>query len=162
MNILMLLMIAVMAAGVFPLSLFLIRSMQHSAPKRGVSLDEDLARPEPRDDAFEWWEERRGHFNRALLITGIVTILLYYFIIQLGLGKYRFAYFQFNWWALVFQATVYMVYMGIANLLYNAGFILENIRQPEVPLDFRERTFRLIYWTGIVAPVLFLLGLAYF
>lgn len=161
MGVLVLFMIAVLAAGVFPLSLYLVRTMQGEKPPEGNTLDEELARPHSKDDAFDWWEARRGPFNRALLFNGILAVLLYYAIIEAGLGKYQFATFAFNWWALFFQFVLYLIYMGIANLLYNIGLIVESMRKPPAVAVYRERAYGLIFWLGMAAPLAFLLGLAF-
>ena len=154
-------MIIILAAGIFPLSLYLVRTMQGEKPREGHTLDEELTRAPSKDDAFDWWEAQRGPFNRSLLFVGIMVVVLYYAIIQMGLGKYRFASFEFNWWSLFFQAVLFLIYMGIANLLYNIGLIAESIRKPLAILPFRRKAYQLIFWSGMVAPFLFLLGLAF-
>ncbi|MCO6491953.1 MAG: hypothetical protein J5I98_26285 [Phaeodactylibacter sp.] len=161
MGVLALFMIVILAAGIFPLSLYLVRTMQGEQPREGRTLDEELTRPPSRDDAFDWWEAQRRPFNRSLLAVGIAVVLLYYAIIQTGLGKYRFATLEFNWWALFFQVVLYLIYMGIANLLYNTGLIVESMRKPPAVMAFRRRAYLLIFWVGMVAPFLFLLGLAF-
>ncbi len=161
MGILVLFMIAVLLAGIFPLSLYLLRTMRGEKPREGATLDEELARPPGKDEAFDWWEARRGPFNRALLFTGVLVVFLYYAIIQAGLGKYQFAAFTFNWWALFFQLVLYLIYMGIANLLYNTGLIVESMRKPPAVPAYRQRAYQLIFWTGVAAPFLFLIGLAF-
>ncbi len=154
-------MIAILAAGIFPLSLYLVRTMQGEKPREGRTLDEELTRPLSQDDAFEWWEARRGPFNRSLLLVGFMVVLLYYGIIEMGLGKYRFATLELNWWALFFQVVLYLIYMGIANLLYNAGLIVESMRKPVALMAYRQRAYQLIFWAGMAAPFLFLAGLAF-
>ncbi|MCB0546391.1 MAG: hypothetical protein KDD19_02330 [Phaeodactylibacter sp.] len=162
MGVLVLFMIAILAAGIFPLSLYLVRTIRGERPREGHTLDEEFTRPLSKDGAFEWWEAQRGPFNRSLLLAGIMAVLLYYGIIESGLGKYRFAAFEFSWWALFFQIVLYLIYMGIANLLYNAGMIVESMRKPLMAMDYRRRAYQLIFWSGMAAPFLFLLGLAFF
>lgn len=162
MGVLVLFMIAILAAGVFPLSFYLVRTMQGEKPREGRTLDEEFTRPPHKDGAFDWWEAQRGPFNRSLLVVGVMIVLLYYGFIEMGLGKYRFATLEFNWWALFLQLVLYLIYMGIANLLYNAGMIVESMRKPMVAMDYRRRAYQLIFWSGMAAPFLFLLGLAFF
>ena len=162
MGVLAIFMIVILAAGIFPLSLYLVRTMQEEKPREGRTLDEELTRPVSKDDAFEWWEAQRGAFNRSLLFVGLMVVVLYYGIIHTGLGKYRFAAFEFNWWTLFFQGVLYLIYMGIANLLYNAGLIVESMRKPAAVKAFSRRAYQLIFWSGMAAPFLFLLGLVFF
>lgn len=161
MGVLTLFMIAILAAGIFPLSLYLVRTMQGEKPREGRTLDEEFTRPPSKDGAFEWWESQRGPFNRSLLLVGIMVVLLYYGIIKMGMGKYRFATFEFNWWAIFFQIVLYLIYMGIANLLYNVGMIVESMRKPVAAMAFRRQAYQLIFWAAMAAPFLFLLGLAF-
>ena len=161
MGVLALFMIAILAAGIFPLSLYLVRTMHREKPREGRTLDEELIHPSAKDDGFEWWEAQRGPFNRALLFVGILVVALYYGMIRGGFGKYHFASFEFSWWGLFFQAVLYLIYMGIANLLYNTGLIVESMRKPLAPMAFRQQAYQLIFWVGVAAPFVCLLGLAF-
>jgi len=148
-------LLAILLIGVLPLSIYLLRSMQQGR-KRSGSLDEDMALRGEGAEAVEWWEERRSLFNRSLLAAGLFVIAFYYFLLQLRLASAELS-FRFSWRNFLFLLVLYLIYMGIANLVYNVGVFAEQSRQPAALSDYRQRSFRLIYWAAIIAPFIFVL-----
>lgn len=147
----------VLLIGVLPLSIFLIRSLQQG-PKRQQTLDEDLLIKGEGADAVEWWEAKRGAFNRGLLTAGVLVIAFYYFLLQLRLQAAGLEPpLRFNIRNFIFLMVLYLIYMGVANLLYNIGFFTEQARQPKERHDYRQLLYRVVYWVAIVAPFLFVL-----
>ena len=146
----------VLLVGILPLSIFLIRSLQRG-PKRGEALDEELTVKGEGAESVEWWEAKRSDFNRSLLAAGVLVIAFYYLLLHLRLTSAGLEPLRFDLRNFIFLLVLYLIYMGVANLLYNIGFFTEQARKADNRLDNRQRIYRAIYWAAIVAPFLFVL-----
>lgn len=144
-------LILVLIIGVLPLSMFLLRSLQ-DGNKRSDALDEELTLKGEGAEAVEWWEARRSAFNRSLLAAGIFVIALYYLLLQMRVASAGLGQMTFSWRNFIFLLVIYLIYMGIANLLYNVGVFSEQARRPREVHDYRERAYQVIYWSAILAP----------
>lgn len=149
-------LLLVLLIGILPLSIFLIRSLQQG-PKQGEALDEELLAKGEGAEAVEWWEAKRGAFNRGLLAAGVLVIAFYYLLLHLRLAAAGLETLRFNLRNFVFLLVLYLIYMGVANLLYNLGFFTEQAKQAGLRHDSRQRIYRTIFWAAIVAPFFFVL-----
>jgi hypothetical protein len=144
-------LIRILIIGVLPLSVYLLRSLRESTNGTGP-LDEDLTRTGEGAEAIEWWEARRSTFNRSLLASGAVVLLVYFALLRWRVNAFTGEAFQVQPRQVLFLIVIYLIYMGIANLLYNIGVFVEQAQQPKAPSAYRHRTFQLIYWAAIAAP----------
>jgi len=158
-----LIILIILGGGIFPLAIYLIKTMQREPMQESVGgpLDANLARGLEGDPSRQWWESLRGRFNRHLMIGGVFAIILYYSLIFSELGRYQHLQFTFSWWHFAFVCALYLIYMGIANLLYNSGMLAESTCQPAYPQEFRQKTYRLIALLATIAPFVLILITAF-
>ncbi|MCB0572070.1 MAG: hypothetical protein KDC66_20030 [Phaeodactylibacter sp.] len=142
-------------AGILPLSIYLLRSMQGREPERPEALDEEMTRAKATNEPFEWWEAGRRNFNRGLALAGVGAGMLYYGVLHFVVNANCFSDSRFGWLSFGFQFAAYLVYMGVANLTYNIGLILENVRQPEKLEVFRLRLYSWLFWLAVAMPFAF-------
>lgn len=157
-GVLIITMAIILVMGILPLSIYLLHTMQGREPESSETLDEEMTQGQPANEPFEWWEARRGRFNRGLAMAGVVSGVVYYLLLYFQMKWYGFAGFRFNWVSFGFQFIAYLVYMGVANLVYNLGLILEHVRQPAEPVAFRQRLFGWLYGLALAAPLGFVGG----
>lgn len=148
----------ILGVGIFPLIIYLVKTMQRqpSPEAAGSPLDAGWVLSAKGEVAKDWWERLRGRFNRHLFLGGIFSIALYYSLIFSELGRYSDLNFNFSIWHFVFVCALYIIYMGIANLLYNVGQMAEQIRKPMYPAEYRQKAYRWIALIGTIAPFIFI------
>jgi hypothetical protein len=144
-------LIVILIIGVLPLSVYLLRSLRESSSGKGP-LDEDLTRTGEGAETIEWWEARRSTLNRSLLASGALVLLVYYALMRWRVAAFTGEAFRVQPRQVLFLVVIYLIYMGIANLLYNIGVFVERAQKPAEPSAYRHRTFQLIFWVAIVAP----------
>lgn len=149
-------LLLVLVVGILPLTIFLLRSLRQGY-KRQQALDDELTITGEGAESVEWWEAKRGDFNRGLLASGLLVIGFYYLLLHLRLSSAGLGPIQFNLRNFIFLVVLYLIYMGVANLLYNVGVFTEQARQPGARHDYRQRLYVLIFWSAIVAPFIFVL-----
>jgi hypothetical protein len=147
-------LLLVLIVGILPLTIFLLRSLQQGS-KRHQALDDELTISGEGAEAVEWWEAKRGDFNRGLIASGLLVIGFYYLLLHLRLAAAGLGPLTFSLRNLIFLVVLYLIYMGVANLLYNAGIFTEQARQPSAKHDYRRRLYLLIFWPAMVAPFIF-------
>ena len=149
----------ILVAGILPLALFIFRQLQKGTlpEDKDTPLDANLAKKGEASEAKTWWEDRRGRFNRHLFLAGIFAICLYYGQIYAELGTYKHYEFHFSWWHTLFVCILYLVYMGIANLLYNIGILIENNITRSNASEFRSNIYRWIALVATISPFLLVL-----
>ena len=143
----------IMGLGILPLFIYLLHSIQGREPEASETLDAEMTKGQSVNEPFEWWEARRSRFNRGLALAGMAAMMLYYVLQYHEFKWYRFSEFQFNWLFFCFQLAAYMVYMGLANLIYNLGLILESMWPPVGLPAFRLKLFGWLYGVGVGVPV---------
>lgn len=153
----------ILGTGIFPLAIYLIKTMQREPMQESAAapLDANLALRSEGEASRRWWESLRGRFNRHLMIGGVFAIILYYSLIFSELGRYQYLQFTFSWWHFAFVCSLYLIYMGIANLFYNMGMLAESNYKPAFPLKFRQKAYRLIALLATVAPFVMILMAAF-
>ena len=144
-------LLVILIVGVLPLSVYLLRSLREGNDGK-APLDKELTRSGEGAEAVDWWEARRSTFNRSLLASGAIVLLTYYALMRWRISTFTGEVFLVTFRQVLFLVVMYLIYMGIANLLYNIGVFLEQAKKPSPPHAFRHRTFQLFYWAAIIAP----------
>jgi hypothetical protein len=91
---------------------------------RSTNIDDECAACEHRSPdatlpAAAWWGARRRYYNRGLLVAGPLAYVLY--VLSLALHPDA----ELSLFALPFQALGYLLMMGVANLCYGLGPLVE-------------------------------------
>ena len=111
-------------------------------------------------DAWKWWQAKRLRYNIAL---GAAAWIAY------GLNAAQFYAFNHPIWKswqggvamTLFLGTLFLVVMGIANVLFLLGPWTEQVTRPSDVDGYRKTAWRLGFYGSIAVPFLFpLLNLA--
>lgn len=107
-----------------------------------------------------WWAARRRRFNTTLLWAGLVGAFVFVGVVSLlpaGPDKPEFTIV-----AILPMSIVGLVYLAVANLLYNFGAFAERFVPPDRRVEFRPAAFAIGRWTCAGLPVAWpvLIGLA--
>ena len=104
----------------------------------------------------KWWWSKRLKYNKGLLLSGFITFLL---CCILGLTIIaRHEEFEETILAIVFQGTAYLIMIGVANIFYTLGWIIDISFNNNNSQQFRERLFALGYWFSFALPILIILS----
>ena len=107
--------------------------------------------PAPRaDDAWRWWESRRLRYNIGLAIAGASAW---------GVFAAE-SLLMTDWFSLSVSGTLgtgllWLVAMGVANLLFFLGPVSERVLKPTDRDAYRRRVFGLGFWFSMAVPFLF-------
>lgn len=151
-----LLLLLTLIIGIFPLSVYLLKTLKAPA-KESDALDDDLILEKKASGPHQWWEDRRGKYNYGLFFSGLIAFSLY--LIAYVLKYHPTSFFSTpELFSFLFIIVSYLIYMGVANLFYNLGHIIENALQPKDLFFFRNRFFNINYWVSIILPFLALIA----
>ena len=101
-------------------------------------------------DAVLWWSQRRWPYNRALIIAGVVAFVLYVATFEARCLQVPEA--EITLFTTAFQAVLYLVAMGLANVCFNLGRWSEAIVRPANPDRYRRITYSLGLWFSVALP----------
>jgi hypothetical protein len=90
-----------------------------------------------------WWNNKRFYYNKWLIISGFIAYIIL-FIIE---GHKNFTLF-----ALIFQIIASCVFIGIANLFYSLGHVVDKEFNKKNNPIFRENIFKLGFSFSILLP----------
>ena len=145
------LLLLLLVAGILPLSIYLVNQMHRpSVPSHNI-LDAEAAIPSGQQQTQDWWEQKRARFNQILVITGITAFILYHHFTRSE--SISNIILNTNAYILFLQILAYLLYMGVANLFFNFGSILEINSQPKSPEQFRRRLFQIITGITVLIPL---------
>ena len=108
-----------------------------------------------RDSPTRWWNKNRPKYNLGLIISGFLAFILYIVVIEFLILKS-----DKNWdgeitiFNILFQAFGYLIMIGIANILYYLGPIIEKLINPFDKNKYRKITFNLGFWLSCFLPFL--------
>ena len=104
----------------------------------------DLAR-------VEWWRSRRWHYNRGLIVAGLLAFMCYVTVAWTAVYRVHPGV-EVTVFTTAFQAIAYLVAVGVANIFYFLGPLSECIVRPRDPVYFRTVTYSLGYWFSVLLP----------
>ena len=105
---------------------------------------------ESRRDAWAWWGARRVRYNLALVVAGGVAFTLY--LVALAMRCSDLPGVEVTLFNLAFQGVGYLLAMGVANLCYNLGPVLESRLESRDVAVFRRVAFNLGFWFSVALP----------
>ena len=109
---------------------------------------------------FEWWNDRLLHYNFSLVLAGIFAFLFYAVVIEKSRGVIPDA--EITIFTIFFQGIAYLFMIGLANLCFFGGPILEMLVKPKNIGRFRRIAYRLGYWFSVLLPFSIPVLLLYF
>jgi uncharacterized membrane protein len=152
-----LILIIVILLGLLPLSLFLFRTLNQEERKNVETLDEEFTRGKKVSEAQDWWEKQRGKFNWSLLFAGLFAFILNSFLLPMIVADIPQYGFGRGVMGLLLQILTYMIYMGVANVFYSIGPLVENVKTPNQVLKYRRNSFNLLQAFFVIAPQIIVL-----
>lgn len=103
----------------------------------------------------EWWESRRWLYNVRLAIAGWVAYAAYCLVCWTLLPRVVPAMeIDITIFTMLFQGIGYLVAMGIANLCFLLGPLVENILNPQRPETLRQTLYGLGSAFSVALPFL--------
>jgi hypothetical protein len=103
----------------------------------------------------QWWWSKRCKYNKGLIIAGFIAFLLYCILGPIIIAPHE--EFEETIFEMAFQGVAYLLMMGIANVFYTLGWIIDISFNKSNSQNFRERLFALGYWFSFSIPILIIL-----
>ncbi len=105
---------------------------------------------EIRREAWTWWSARRRQYTISLLAAGAIAFLFYVAAVE-----FRCRYdpgAEITIFTTLIQGFAFLIGVGIANLLYNLGPVLESRIGDRDRDTYRRRAFRAGLWFSVALP----------
>lgn len=96
----------------------------------------------------QWWASRRLKYNKGLVIAGLLAFLLYAILGSLLIRDY----FEITLITTAFQGLSYLFMMGIANIFYGIGPLVDGLYNRQNDERSRQRLFNFGYWFFFLLP----------
>ena len=104
----------------------------------------------------QWWRSRRRKYNIGLIRAGVLAFVLYFLIIQVkssvNVQNIDPERYEITLFTTFFQGVVYLIMMGIANIFYNLGPLIDGWLNPTDSLEFSNRLFNGGFWFSCTLP----------
>lgn len=107
-----------------------------------------------RAEARRWWESRRLRYNLALAGAGWAAYAAFWLVL-IGFGHAETVDIQLAVRMTIVLGVGFLVVMGVANVLYLLGVVVESLARPEDATGFRETFWNLGFYGSIALPFLF-------
>ena len=107
-------------------------------------------------NARQWWWSKRCKYNKGLIIAGFIAFMLYNILGPFIIAPHE--EFEETIFEMAFQGTAYAIAIGIANMFYTLGWIIDISFNKSNSQRFRERLFALGYWFSFSLPILLILS----
>jgi hypothetical protein len=110
-------------------------------------------RPSESADTRTWWAARRRIYNVVLVVAGLVAFLVWGLEVEFVLGDGPHA--EVTVFTTVMQALGYLVFLGLANLCFGLGAIVEDIIKvtPSTVSGYRRIAFALGMAVSVAMPL---------
>jgi hypothetical protein len=105
-------------------------------------------------DTWSWWQAGRLRYNLTLAAGGWVA-----YAVAVGLN-YAFGHPVWRDWRgglgmTIFLGTIYLVVMGVANVCYLLGPVVEGWVRPADVERYRKHAFAMGLWGSLAVPAVF-------
>ena len=100
-----------------------------------------------------WWRAQRKKYNLGLLIAGITAFLCYTAIATYFIAPYK-SDFEINGLITFLQGIAYLIMMGVANVFYCLGYLLDKQFNKYNHQQFRVNLFNVGFWFSCALPFL--------
>lgn len=96
----------------------------------------------------QWWADRRLKYNKGLVVAGLFAFLLYAIVGSLLIKDD----FEITLFTTAFQGIGYLFMIGVANMFYGLGPLVDRLYNRQNDEGFRQRLFDFGYWFSFVLP----------
>jgi len=96
----------------------------------------------------QWWASRRLRYNKGLVIAGLLAFLLYAIFGSLLIRDD----FEITLFTIAFQGIGYLFMIGVANIFYGLGPLVDGLYNRQNDESFRQRLFNFGYWFSFALP----------
>lgn len=100
-----------------------------------------------------WWKNRRKEYNIGLMLSGIVSYILYVVLGSILIAPYD-CEFEITILSFVFQGFLFLITILIANIFYNLGAFADKRFNQKNEEKFRKRIYYLGFWFSVGLPLL--------
>jgi len=94
-----------------------------------------------------WWESRRLRYNCGLVAAGVLAFAAYCVVCLMWLRDPGITLFT-----TLIQGFAYLVMMGVANICYFIGRLLERFVKPGAVARYRRAAWLLGFWFSVLLP----------
>ncbi|WP_210463374.1 hypothetical protein [Rufibacter roseolus] len=101
----------------------------------------------------EWWSNKRGKYNLALVVAGVTAFFAYAILGGLLIAPYDYN-FEITLFTIFFQGIGYLFMMLIANIFYNLGYIVDKNFNKDNSQSYRQSLYKLGLWFSVGLPFL--------
>jgi len=101
-------------------------------------------------DSRSWWRQRRKVYNRGLRKSGLLAFIAYCIAFEFSLPADSCA--EISIFTIFAQGVGFLFAVGIANILYGMGPLVERVISPRDPERLRRVLFGLGYWFSVALP----------
>jgi len=105
---------------------------------------------EIRREAWAWWSVRRRQYTVFLLAAGAIAFLLYVAAVEFRCSDDPDA--EITIFTTLVQGFAFVIAVGIANLFFNLGPVLETRIGNRDRETYRRRAFRAGLWFSVALP----------
>ncbi|MES2265353.1 MAG: hypothetical protein V4520_01250 [Bacteroidota bacterium] len=106
--------------------------------------------------ARQWWLVQRAKYNIGLIYAGFIAFLLYVILGPIIIEPHE--EFEETIFDMAFQGVGYLIMMGVANVFYTLGWVIDAAFNENNSQNFRKRLFALGYWFSFSLPILLILS----
>jgi hypothetical protein len=110
-----------------------------------------MRKEEHKQEIIKWWKDRRFKYNRGLIIAGILAFMLYAILGSLLIAPHDND-FEISLFTIFIQGIGYLIMIGIANILYGLGSIVDRSYNNSNAEQFRIKLFKVGFWGSICLP----------
>ena len=110
--------------------------------------------------SYDWWEKKRLGYNIGLINAGILAFIFYNIIFETLIPSSPEN--EITLFTTIFQGIGYLIFIGVANIFYFLGSILEKVIKPNNIDKFRIVTFNLGFWFSVILPFTIPISLLFF
>jgi len=115
--------------------------------------------PIEKPSSRQWWWAKIKEFYQGLLISGLVTLIIY---CALGASAVNVSRdYQLVLWAVLIFVILFLIYTILASILYAFGWLVDAALNDNESERLRLKLFYSIYWLAAAVPVLAMCLLVY-
>lgn len=112
-----------------------------------------------RTDIYQWWEAKRGEYNKGLLISGAFSGVFTW--LAMALEESAYLAIDASIIIIITFLMFYALYMTAANLLYYLGFTIDSNFNANNDDNVRHILFTCGYWFSVmIIPAALLIDIA--
>ena len=101
----------------------------------------------------ELWKKKRRKYNIGLIISGILSYILYVVLGSIFIAPYDNE-FEITILGFIFQGFFFLITILVANIFYNLGAFADKTFNKKNEEKFRKRIYNLGYWFSVALPFL--------